>query len=534
MIGAKRWRQGIVFCLGALLAVGMQLLPAIAQGEPESETAAIVLDGVPLFQVAPAAELTAQERATMIQRQLEDLLQRHESFDVDIEVRRGVPVLFINDAYLMSVTQADASQGEPYSTFEQADRWRQIAQQALERSRTERQESYIVRSLTTAVGLVLAAALGHWISGRLWRRWVRPMVKKITHLAQGEDAHLTGLNLLLRFTLFLVRASIWLAIIYYITNLFPLTRQATYVIMQGLIDGLLARSLILGNRNYSVIDLVILLGLLLGLVIISSAAANLLKSRFLRITGINRGAQEAISVLAKYTLVFFGGVVILQIWGLDLSSLALIASALGVGIGLGMQNIAKDFISGLIMVFERPVQVGDFVDFGNFLGTIERIGARSTEIRTLDHVSIIVPNSRFLEQEVINWSHRNPVSRLRLPVGVSYSADPPMVREALLDACKGNPQILQSPAPQVFFKGFGDSALEFELLVWIALPHQQMIISSELYFAVEASLKRYGVEVPFPQRDLHIRTGSLPIDVSPKAQHWLDSLASLHRPADKS
>jgi potassium-dependent mechanosensitive channel len=214
----------------------------------------------------------------------------------------------------------------------------------------------------------------------------------------------------------------------------------------------------------------------------------------------------------------------LQLWGLDLSSIALIASGLGIGVGLGLQGLVKDFVSGLVLVFERPVQVGDFVDFGQVKGTVARIGSRSTEIRTLDQVSIIVPNSHFLDSEVTNWSHGNPVSRIRLPVGVAYSSDPQEVKSALLDACKKNQEILSAPAPQVFFMGFGGSALDFQLLVWIAQPSRQLVIKSDLYFAIEASLRDRGIEVPFPQRDLHIRSGHLPIDLSPEAQQFLRGL----------
>jgi small-conductance mechanosensitive channel len=261
------------------------------------------------------------------------------------------------------------------------------------------------------------------------------------------------------------------------------------------------------------------------MVIVASALTNLMRSRVLRATGISLAAQEAIAVLSKYTLLLLGTVVVLQLWGIDLSSIALIASGLGIGVGLGLQGLVKDFVSGLVLVFERPVQVGDFVDFGEVKGTVARIGSRSTEIRTLDSVSIIVPNSRFLESEVINWSHGNPVSRIRLPVGVAYSADPQAVRSALLEACQSNQEILTTPAPQVFFLGFGDNAFNFQLLVWIAQPSRQLVIKSDLYFAIEACLRQHGIEIPFPQRDLHIRSG-LPLELSPEALLLLRQLTA--------
>ncbi|HEY9639679.1 MAG TPA: mechanosensitive ion channel domain-containing protein, partial [Coleofasciculaceae cyanobacterium] len=221
----------------------------------------------------------------------------------------------------------------------------------------------------------------------------------------------------------------------------------------------------------------------------------------------------------KYSLISIGTLIVLQIWGLDISSLTILVSALGVGIGFGLQDIAKNFGSGLVLILERPIQVGDFVEIGSFKGTVERIGGRSTEIRTLDHVSIIVPNSRFLSEEVINWSHHNPVSRLHLPVGVAYHSDPQIVRTVLLEAAQSHTDVLQSPLPQVFFTGFGDSALNFDLLVWTTQPSRQFILKSDLYFRIFELLQERQIEVPFPQRDLHLRSGIL--SLSPQTEALL-------------
>jgi small-conductance mechanosensitive channel len=231
-----------------------------------------------------------------------------------------------------------------------------------------------------------------------------------------------------------------------------------------------------------------------------------------------------IALVIRYGLLFIGGLVILQIWGIDLSSLALLASALGIGIGLGLQDIARDIGSGVVLLFERPIQVGDFVQVGSFEGTIERINARSTLVRTLDHISIIVPNSRFLSDEVINWSHGNPVSRLHVPVGIAYGSNIEDARSALLDAAQEHPRVLSTPKPQVFFKAFGDNSLNLELLVWTAEPSKHILIKSELYFSIEAKFRKYNVQVPFPQRDLHLRTGSVPLEFSPEMEQTLQQL----------
>lgn len=380
----------------------------------------------------------------------------------------------------------------------------------------------IQANLMAALATLAVALALHWLSGWLWQRWLQPLVDRLPAPQEGAA---TGLGLLLRLGLWTLRATIWVTALSYITRWFPLTRRVSHRVSKSLNDGLFARSLALGGQAYSLFDLLLLLATLLALVILANTATNGLRSRFLHITGINQAAQDAISVLAKYTLILLGGVVILQLWGIDLSSIALIASGLGIGIGLGLQGLVKDVVSGLVMVFERPVQVGDFVDFGSVKGTVTRIGSRSTEIRTLDQVAIIVPNSRFLENEIVNWSHGNPVSRIRLPVGVAYHSDPEQVQAALLAACQTHPEVLASPPPQVFFLGFGDNALNFELLVWIAEPHRQLMIKSDLYFAIEAAFRQHHIEVPFPQQDLHLRSGSLPIDLSQATQQWLRQLS---------
>ncbi|MEL7315102.1 MAG: mechanosensitive ion channel domain-containing protein, partial [Cyanobacteria bacterium J06559_3] len=155
------------------------------------------------------------------------------------------------------------------------------------------------------------------------------------------------------------------------------------------------------------------------------------------------------------------------------------------------------------------IQVGDFINVGELVGTVKRVGARSTEIRTLDQVAIIVPNSRFLESEVINWSHGSPVSRLRVPVGVAYGSDIALVKTALLEAIKRHPEVLLRPKPEIWFQGFGDSSLDFEVMVWTGEPRQQFRVKSDLNYEIEASLRRHGVEIPFPQRDLHLRSPQL-------------------------
>jgi small-conductance mechanosensitive channel len=475
------------------------------------------LDGRPIFAVANTQQVTSEERADYMSQELAKLVTRQDQFAVDWVRREDVPVILVNGGYLMTVTQADADLEEASSPATLASTWTDLIRQELRQAQSERSQEVMTRRVGVAIAVFVLALLLHRLLGLMWRRSLRPVLENITSHEDSEDHRQhppTGLNLLLNLLLTLMRGGLWFGTSIYITNLFPVTRRWSYFLRQQAWKSLVEPNLTLGQKNFSVLNLLILMGLLLGLVVLSGVFTNFLRSRVLHLAGIDRGSREAVAILTKYSVIFIGTVVLLQIWGLDLSSLALIASALGVGIGLGLQNITKDFGSGIVLVFERPIQVGDFVEFGEFQGTVERIGARSTEIKTLDQISIIVPNSRFLEQEVINWSHRNPVSRIRVPVGVSYSSNPNQVREVLLGVSHRHPKVLSMPAPQVFFVGFGDSALNFDLLVWIAEPHQQLVIRSDLYFMIEAGLRDRGIEIPFPQRDLHLRSGHLPIHLS--------------------
>ncbi len=497
-----------------MVAIAVWCLAQVAHAQlPILRKAAVVLDGRPLLEVAQSNQMTAEERAEIISRILEDQVDRNSVLFITTEMRDQSSVLLVNDRYLMTVTQEDAKINGMESPSVLAAEWVNTLHEGIRLARSERQAKVLWQRLGLAAGVLVAALLLHQLLGYLWRRSLSPLLLRFTATEGGEGSPPAGLKLLLGIALTVIRLGLWFGVVTYITNLFPMTRRWSYFLRQQALVGFLKPNLKLGQSEFSLLSLLVLLGMLLGWVVLSGICTNFLRSRILRLTGMDRGSREALSILIKYSLIFIGTVVLLQIWGLDLSSLALIASALGVGIGLGLQNIAKDFSSGLILVFERPIQVGDFVEFEKFQGTVERIGSRSTEIRTLDQVSIILPNSYFLEQEVINWSHKNPVSRIRLPVGVSYDSDPKQVKEVLIETGHQHPQVLSQPPPTVFFKGFGDSALNFELLVWIADPAKQLIIKSDLYFAIAAALRQHDIEIPFPQQDLHIRSGRLPIDL---------------------
>jgi potassium efflux system protein len=263
------------------------------------------------------------------------------------------------------------------------------------------------------------------------------------------------------------------------------------------------------GRSYTGVDLLQLPALLLAVWIAATLLVRLLDTQVLAPIGVERGLRDATSVLLRIGVGAVGALIVLQAYGVDLRTLALAASVLGVGIGFGLQNIANNFVSGLLINIELPVRAGDFVRVGEWEGTVIRVGGRSTEIRTLDEVAILVPNARFLESEVVNWSHGSPLSRVHVPVAVAYGSNVSLVRRVLLDAAGAHPAVRRDPRPQVQLVAFGESALELELLVWTCDPRNQRTLVSDLNFRVLAQFARHGIEVPFPQHDVHLRSPQL-------------------------
>jgi len=234
-------------------------------------------------------------------------------------------------------------------------------------------------------------------------------------------------------------------------------------------------------------------------------AKNVLRHQFLSGTKLDSGVQYTITTIVGYVLVGIGAYLALT-RVFDLSNLGTIVAALSVGIGFGLQEIVSNFVSGLILLFERPLKVGDLVEVGDHEGVVKQINIRATTVLTRDNVFLLVPNREFIGQTVVNYAHSDPRMRLRLAVGVSYSSDTRKVKEVLLDIARNHDEVLQQPPPDVWFTGFGSSSLDFELLVWIARPPRKNPIASSLCFEIFDQFAENGIQIPFPQRDLHLKS----------------------------
>ena len=261
--------------------------------------------------------------------------------------------------------------------------------------------------------------------------------------------------------------------------------------------------------NYTARDLLLLPVVLAGLWAAVGLFTRVVQARALQAIGVERGTAETLGILVRYGVTMVGGLVVLEAWGIDIRTLAIVGSVVGVGIGFGLQNLANNFISGLVIGLERPIKPGDYVRVGDFQGTVERIGPRSTEIVTNDRVSILVPNAKFLEHEVFNWTHDDPTSRVILLVNVAYESHLGRVRSALLAVAAEHPDVLREPEPRVSLERFGADGIELGLEFWSRQPQRQDGIKSDLNFGIHAAFRRQGIDVPFPQRDLRIHAPEL-------------------------
>ncbi|NLX52039.1 MAG: mechanosensitive ion channel family protein [Deltaproteobacteria bacterium] len=242
------------------------------------------------------------------------------------------------------------------------------------------------------------------------------------------------------------------------------------------------------------------------LVVAASALNKLIAYRLLAKSRLDLGVRVAVGSMVKYLLLVVGFVVILQTAGINLSSLTILLGALGVGIGFGLQNITNNFVSGLIILLERPVKVGDRIEVGDVAGDVVDISMRATTIITNDNISIIVPNSEFISGTVINWSHTDRSVRFNFPVGVAYREDPEVVRKVLLEIALNNSGVLKDPKPDVLFSEFSDSAMKFNLRVWTRdYINRPGVLKSQLYYEIARRFREKGIEIPLPQRDVRIR-----------------------------
>jgi small-conductance mechanosensitive channel len=263
----------------------------------------------------------------------------------------------------------------------------------------------------------------------------------------------------------------------------------------------------ISGTDVTVSSLLICVAILAATWIAARIARKVVAERLLGHTNLAVGARYAVGRVLSYLIFMIGGMLALNAIGVNATSLAAFGAAVGVGIGFGLQDIVKNFVAGIIVLLERPVMVGDRIEIDRVSGDVVEIRTRSTVIRTNDEVYLIVPNAKFITDTITNWSFRSNRIRFGAPIGVASQSNPREVEQALVDAAGRVPAVLKDPPPSVLFKGFGEFTLDFELLCWTErMLHNRASLVSALNFAIWEELTRRNIEIPNPQRDLHIRS----------------------------
>ena len=271
-------------------------------------------------------------------------------------------------------------------------------------------------------------------------------------------------------------------------------------------DDYLNKPYAIGNIKLSATSVVLGVMVFVVTLVVARSFSAFLERRIGKRTQLDAGIRYTIARLVNYGLITIGVLIALkQAFDLDLTSIAVIFTALSVGIGFGLQYIAADIASGFILLFERPVRVGDRITIDKDEGDVRSINLRTTVVRTNDNISIIVPNSKLVSQRVINWSYGDPRARIAIPVGVAYNSDVQFVTETLLLAAEEIENVLKDPKPQVQFLRFGDYSLDFRLLVWSALPRRHAQIRSDINYRMEKLFRERGIEIPYPTQEFLLR-----------------------------
>ena len=365
----------------------------------------------------------------------------------------------------------------------------------------------LVLAISHISGLILLGfvivTFSHRISRELYdgldcgaQPWHRNIRNK---LGLGDEQPVPGLTAVRLTTLVLL----WGGFVFYVVSLLDYSGSIEQYIVHILYEGIS-----LGNLNINPTRILLAVFIFSLLYTLTSWVKAQLDRHWFSKSRIERGAKEALVTISGYIGVAVALVVALGIAGVTLTNVAIIAGALSVGIGFGLQNIVNNFVSGLILLFERPIKNGDWIIVGNTEGHVRKISIRSTQIETFDHADIIVPNAELVSSQVTNWMLHDRTGRIRVPIGVAYGSDTEKVRQILYDVINAQPGVIKNNPKhtnKVFFLSFGDSSLNFEIRCYIQDIDNALSVKSDLNFAIDKSFKDNGIEIPFPQRDVHIK-----------------------------
>lgn len=272
------------------------------------------------------------------------------------------------------------------------------------------------------------------------------------------------------------------------------------------LNGVLTFGFNLGSHRISAGLVILSAGILYASFLASWILQKVLVDEVLVRRRVEFGVRLSIARLVHYVVILLGFLIAISALGFEVTKITIVLSALGVGIGFGLQGVVNNFVSGLILLFERPVREGDYIEFSGNWAEIKKIGLRATTVQTFDHADVIIPNADLVNNQVTNWTLSNRRMRIIIPVGVAYGSDVSLVMATLLETAEANPKVARIPSPQAFFLSFGESSLDFELRVWVFDVNDMMIVRSELHQEIDRSFREKKIEIAFPQRDLHVRS----------------------------
>ncbi|MEM7279250.1 MAG: mechanosensitive ion channel domain-containing protein [Pseudomonadota bacterium] len=325
---------------------------------------------------------------------------------------------------------------------------------------------------------------------------------------------------------------LWLAFIVFIVGVWDSQGSTVDNLKELITDGAE-----IGNVNLNISNIIAGIIGFVSVVVVTGWIRRWVDRRWFRHLGMDRGARDALVTLLGYVGFVLALLLGLSLANISLSGLTFVASALAVGIGFGLQAITSNFVSGLILLLERPIKAGDFVSVGDTEGFIRQVRIRATEIETLDDQNVMVPNSELISGRVTNWVLRDARGRLRIQVGVAYGSDVELVRDLLVEIAANHPEVINdgtAPAPRALFMSFGDSSLDFELRVRIKRIERRYTVQSDINFSINAAFEKHGISIPFPQRDLHvISTPDKPAATEAAAKPDMDATQQLRRDLDQ-
>jgi len=355
---------------------------------------------------------------------------------------------------------------------------------------------HLLKSSISSIGLVVGFLfLRHVIRGGLEWLFRSSPFRRATVLFRDTNTSIRRAEVFIDLLLW---GLVFLPAVLFIWKVYDTLGEAT--------RGLLAFGFKLGSQRISVGLVITSVGVLYAAFLVSWILQKLLMDQVLARRKVELGVRHAMAKLVHYVIVFVGFLLALSVLGLEFTKLTIMLSALSVGIGFGLQGVANNFVSGIILLFEQPVRVGDLVETGGRWAIIKRIGLRSTTVTTFDEADLIIPNANLINNEVTNWTLSNRRARIIIPVGVAYGSDVPLVIETLTACGKENSWVSETPEPQVLFLRFGESSLEFELRVWVFDIDHRLKAKSEIHQEIDRRFREAKIVIAFPQQDLHLRS----------------------------